>query len=46
VRAKAISQQQAISTKKELVMNNYVQFLAAKLTLDDINQRFLSTKEI
>jgi hypothetical protein len=27
-------------------MNNYVQFLAAKLTLDDINQRFLSTKEI
>lgn len=27
-------------------MNNYVQFLAAKMTLDDINQRFLSTKEI
>ena len=27
-------------------MKNYVQFLAAKLTLDDINQRFLSTKEI
>jgi hypothetical protein len=27
-------------------VNNYVQFLAAKLTLDDINSRFLSTAHI
>jgi len=27
-------------------MNNYTQFLGTKLTLDDINKKFLSTKEI
>jgi hypothetical protein len=32
--------------KKDLVMNNYTQFLGTKLTLDDINKKFLSTKEI
>jgi hypothetical protein len=26
-------------------MNNYLQFLAAKMTLDDINQKFLTTEE-
>ena len=29
-----------------MVINNYIQFLAAKITLDDINRKFLSTKEI
>ena len=32
-------------TKKSLVINNYVQFLAAKQTLDDINTKFLSSRE-
>lgn len=36
----------SLQTKKDLVINNYVQFLAAKMTLDDINRKFLSTKEI
>ena len=26
-------------------MNNYLQFLAAKMTLDDINQKYLVTEE-
>jgi hypothetical protein len=26
-------------------MNNYIQFLAAKMTLDDINSKFLSSQE-
>lgn len=29
--------------KRDLVANNYIQFLAAKMTLDDINKKFLST---
>ena len=27
-------------------MSHYVQFLAAKMTLDDINRKFLSTPEV
>jgi|LauGreDrversion4_2_1035121.scaffolds.fasta_scaffold225440_2 hypothetical protein len=46
VRSKISSTGAALSTKKDLVMNNYVQFLAAKMTLDDINRKFLSTKDV
>ena len=35
-----------LMTKKDLVSKNYIQFLAAKMTIDDINQKFLSTQEI
>ena len=45
VKAKITGTAAAVSTKKDLVMSNYVQFLAAKMTLDDINRKFLSTKE-
>lgn len=34
-----------LNTKRDLVVNNYIQFLAAKMTLDDINKKFLSTQE-
>ena len=40
------TQASAQGTKKDLVITNYQQFLAAKLTLDDINRRFLATKEV
>lgn len=43
VKQKTAVQGAALSTKKDLVMSNYVQFLAAKMTLDDINRKFLST---
>lgn len=50
VKAKASTsssaQQQALQTKKELVMSNYVQFLAAKMTMDEINKKFLSAREV
>ena len=34
-----------LNTKRDLVAKNYVQFLAAKMTLDDINRKFLVTSE-
>jgi hypothetical protein len=49
VKAKSVSSssaQQSLQTKKDLVMTNYVQFLAAKMTLDEINRKFLSAREI
>ena len=44
IRAK-LKDQTSLATKKDLVINNYGQFLAAKMTLDDINNKFLSTQE-
>ncbi|CDW79380.1 UNKNOWN [Stylonychia lemnae] len=44
VKAK-LKDQTSLATKKDLVVNNYGQFLAAKMTLDDINKKFLSTQE-
>ena len=29
-----------------MVMTNYVQFLAAKMTMDEINRKFLSSREV